>query len=246
MMDERSTPTAAARALADPLRFAMLVRLLEEPATVADLVAVTGASQSNVSNHLALLRQQRLVRSRRQGRHVAYEIANLSVARLVETLLALSDEADAAPRPPAPIALGRTCYDHLAGVLGVSMFDALVHRGALSRDDPTTGSVRLGAAAKRIFGRLGIDVAAALRPRRKFAYECLDWTERQPHLAGSLGAELGQRFFDAGWVVRGPNSRAVVVTREGRRILHEALGVPSERLEGRAAAGRPSDRGRRS
>jgi DNA-binding transcriptional ArsR family regulator len=232
MIHRRATPVSAAQALADPLRFALLVCLLEAPATVAELVAVTGASQPNVSNHLAVLREQGLVQARRKGRHVEYDIGNPAVAQVVEALSALADASSTAPRPPAPLGLGRTCYDHLAGVLGVAILEALIQLDALGQPDRSSGTIRLGKAAGRTFSELGVDVESALRTRRKFAYGCLDWTEHRPHLGGSLGAALCQRFFDAGWIVGGPNSRAVLVTEDGQGILRKVLRVPAERLEG--------------
>ncbi len=231
MIRHPATPAAAARALSDPLRFAMLVRLLQGPATVADLVTVTGASQPNVSNHLTLLRERGLVRARREGRHMEYEVGNEAVAQAVEALSALSEEPSSTPRAPAPLALARTCYDHLAGVLGVALLEALVHLGALSQPEPSTGTIRLGEASGRTFKRLGVDVDAALQARRKFAYGCLDWTERRPHLGGSLGAALCQRFLVAGWIVPTNDGRAVTLTGGGARKLREVLGIPSDRLE---------------
>jgi hypothetical protein len=209
----------------------MLTRLLQGAASVADLVSVSGTSQPNASNHLAVLRGQGLVRSRRRGRQVEYEVANPAVAQAVEALLALSAPTSSTPRAPAPLALARTCYDHLAGVLGVAVFDALVRQGALSRPNPSTGAVRLGDGAERTFGRLGVDVGGARRARRKFAYGCLDWTERRPHLGGSLGAAVCDRFLQQGWVRRRRDSRAVALTGDGNRILSTVLRIPGSRLD---------------
>ncbi len=231
MIGRGATPVSVAQALADPVRFAVLARLLEGPATVADLVGLTGVGQSNVSNHLALLRDRGVVKARREGRQVEYEIGGPAVAHVVEALSALSLGGNSAPRPPAPLALARTCYDHLAGVLGVAVLEALVQLGALWQPRDSKGTIQLGEAAARTFRRLGVDVEAALQTRRKLAYGCMDWTERQPHLGGSLGAAVCQRFLDAGWITRGADSRAVAVTKEGRRILRQLLRIPAERFE---------------
>jgi len=231
VMHRSRTPADAAQALADPIRFAVLVRLLEGPATVADLAAVTGASQPNVSNHLALLRDRGLVRARREGRHARYDIADPAVAQAVEALVSLSGPDTSAPRPPAPLAVARTCYDHLAGVLGVALLDGLVEAGVVSRPERSSGTIRLGPVAERTFGLLGVDAERALRARRKFAYGCPDWTERRPHLGGSLGAALCERFFEEGWIRRARGSRAVTLTADGARTLRRVLGIPADRLE---------------
>jgi DNA-binding transcriptional ArsR family regulator len=231
VMNHPDSPASAAQALADPIRFTMLARLLEGPATVADLVSVAGASQPNVSNHLALLREQGLVRGRRIGRQVEYEVANPAVAQAVEALMAIAGPTRRADRASAPLARARTCYDHLAGVLGVAVLDALVELDAVSRPDPSKGTIRLGDAAGRTFERLGVDVEEARRARRRFAYGCLDWTERRPHLGGSLGAAVCEQFLRRGWVRRRNGSRAVTLTSDGRRILSTVLRIPRTRLD---------------
>ena len=134
-----------------------------------------------------------------------------------------------APRRPAKslrqatigthLQAARTCYDHLAGELGVAVFDALVRRRLLTNDlEPTRKGTRTLAA-------LGVDVEEAARLRRPFARRCLDWSERRDHLAGALGATIAARFFELGWIERMPTSRAVKVTAAGRRGLARELDV---------------------
>ena len=222
-----------AQALADPLRLTLLRHLMGGPASVAELVAATEASQSKVSNHLALLRAQNLVQADRQGRQMLYRIADPTVAQLVEALTVLAGEPPRLARPAAPLAQARTCYDHLAGSLGVALFDALVKAEALVPplvdDQPDklgpSGAVALGPAAEDIFGRLGIDLASASARRRQFAYACRDWTERRFHLGGALGAAVFRRFVDAGWVVPGPERRQLELTSTGRDALKQHLGM---------------------
>jgi DNA-binding transcriptional ArsR family regulator len=222
-----------AQALADPLRLTLLRHLMGGSATVAELVVATGASQSKVSNHLALLRAQNLVRAERQGRQMRYHIADPTVAQLVEALTVLAGEPPKLARPVEPLAEARTCYDHLAGSLGVALFDRLVASDALippSTDDQPvklgpSGEVRLGPNADAIFGRLGIDVSAVAAHRRQFAYACRDWTERRFHLGGALGAALCQRFLDQHWVEPGKTRRQLQLTDAGREALHERLGM---------------------
>ncbi len=212
-----------ARALADPLRLAILQHLMGGPAAVSELVSVTGAAQSNVSNHLALLRARGLVRATRQGRQVAYEVRDPSVGQLVESLTVLAGAAPPPARTSPPLVTARTCYDHLAGRLGVSLFDALTEAKAITA--PSDGRVEVGPAGPELFGGLGIDVRSVRQERRRFATACLDWTERRPHLGGALGAALWARAFARGWMVRLPGTRAVVLTGAGRAAFRRHLGV---------------------
>jgi DNA-binding transcriptional ArsR family regulator len=228
-----------AQALADPLRLTLLRHLMGGSATVAELVVATGASQSKVSNHLALLRAQNLVRAERQGRQMRYHVADPTVAQLVEALTVLAGEPPKLARPVEPLAEARTCYDHLAGSLGVALFDRLVASDALipppTDDQPVklgpSGEVRLGPNADAIFGRLGIDVSAVAAHRRQFAYACRDWTERRFHLGGALGAALCQRFLDQHWVEPGKTRRQLQLTDAGREALHDRLGMTIKTAE---------------
>ncbi len=120
------------------------------------------------------------------------------------------------------IRAARSCYDHLAGALGVAVTEALRGRGWI--DGWEAGFSRT-AAGRDGFPQLGIDLDALLLGRRPLTRSCLDWSERRPHLAGALGAGLATHFLEASWVVRVRHSRAVRLTDRGRRALHDALGV---------------------
>src|SRR2546427_794295 len=120
------------RAIADPLRLAVLHHLMGGPTSVSELMAVIGVEQSRLSNHLAVLRERNLVRSTRQGRQVIYELRDAAVGRLVESLGQIGG-APARTVKSVPIARARTCYDHLAGRLGVAVFRALVDRDGLRK-----------------------------------------------------------------------------------------------------------------
>jgi DNA-binding transcriptional ArsR family regulator len=232
MMCDSRQAVALAQALADPLRLAILRQLMGGPAAVSELVSATGASQSNLSNHLALLRERRLVRAERQGRQQVYAIRDADVGELVESLARVAGTPPvAATRKTPAIMRARTCYDPLAGQLGVGLFDALVAREALAAPSLSTvehtapSTVALGPAAAEVFDALGVPLAEARKSRRRFATACLDWTERRPHLGGALGAAVWARAISAGWVLRAPASRAVLVTEAGRATLHERLGL---------------------
>lgn len=213
-----------AHALSDPLRLDILSRLLSGPATVADLVASSGASQPNVSNHLAVLRREGLVRGERAGRQVRYHLANPTVGQFVEALVAVAGPKDGRPAPASPLAEARSCYDHLAGRLGVSVLDALIDRKALTPPGPD-GVVHLGEDAADLFDDLGIDVSAAATSRRRLAFACVDWTERRAHLGGALGAALLSRLLDQEWLRRQRHSRALLTTPAGRKGLQRTFGI---------------------
>jgi DNA-binding transcriptional ArsR family regulator len=224
MMDANRRLLEITRALADPLRLAVLHHLLAGPATVSELMTVVGAEQSRLSNHLAVLREGNLVRTTRQGRQVIYELHDAAVGTLVESLRQI---AGPTPRTvkSVPIARARTCYDHLAGRLGVAVFNALVARRAVKPLKDVPGDVALGPQAGALFETLGVDLEGVRRERRRFALACLDWTERKPHLGGALGAALWAEWVARGWIVRRPGTRAVVLTGAGARGLKRTLGV---------------------
>jgi DNA-binding transcriptional ArsR family regulator len=220
----KNNHAGVARALSDPARLDLLTRLFDGPATVTELVALTGLSQPNVSNHFAVLRDEGLVKGDRAGRQVRYRLANASVAQLVEGIVAVAGSGSGRPPAGSPIAEARTCYDHLAGRLGVALLEGLVNKGALGAPR-RGGAIDLGDKADRVFKLLGVDLESVAQGRRRFAFSCLDWTERRGHLGGALGAEVLDRLLDAGWVSRRSDTRAVLLTDRGRKGLARTLGV---------------------
>lgn len=201
------------KALAHPLRLRVVDRLGHlGPAPVSALAAELGVPLPELSNHLKRLRDAGLVTARREGRHAVYELSGN-----VEVLLPLLDRLTRpADRPAAP-APSRTCYDHLAGPLGVGLYRGLRARGAL-RDRPD-GTVEI--ADPDVLAALGV---GEIEPgRRRLAFECLDATQHAPHLAGALGGALAGALIERGWVERG-EGREVRLTRAGKRGL-QALGV---------------------
>ncbi len=231
---------------ADPARVRVLLALADGRALAASVLAAEARlSAPGVSAHLAKLRAAGLVVAEKSGRHRFYRLAGPDTAELLETL------ARSSPSQPvtslregtraAALRTARTCYDHLAGRLGVAVTSALLTRGALAgapdtrrrpgdrisaplREHPYT----LGPAAAPVFGALGVDVeavadAAGRRPLLKF---CLDWSEQRHHLAGALGAAVATRFLAVGWVERrAPAHRALRLTPEGARALAAHLGL---------------------
>jgi DNA-binding transcriptional ArsR family regulator len=221
------TAAVVLRAIGDPLRLHLLQELMHGPATVSDLAQRTRQPQSNASNHLAVLRGSGMVISRRRGRLVEYQIADTAVAQLVEAISLLTGPARTGLA--AELAEGRTCYDHLAGRLGVTLLDRLIAAGALVHvDEPAARTLALGPNADAVFARLGLDLAGLDVQRRRFAYACLDWTERRPHLGGALGAALAARFLAAGWVRRRAGGRGLHVGAAAWNVLTPRNGAPQE------------------
>ncbi|MEU5715195.1 winged helix-turn-helix domain-containing protein [Streptomyces sp. NPDC020403] len=226
---------ALAALLADETRASFCLALLDGRAwTAGELARHAGVAPSTASEHLGKLVAGGLLAEERQGRHRYVRLADARTARLVEELAAQlvpgADEARPATLRAAglssALARGRTCYDHLAGRLGITITDAMTARNLLRQD---TGFA-LTDEGVRWFGALGVPLDTAAR--RPLARGCLDWTERRPHLAGAAGAALCTHALDAGWCERIGSGRAVRATPEGRRALSEYLGVEPATLDG--------------
>ena len=225
-MESEADIAAVAGALANRARTAMLDAMLDgESHPAGDLARQAGVAVSTASGHLAGLVEVGLVRAERSGRQRRYRLAGPQVARALEAL------AIVAPRRPATslkgaseaerLRAGRTCYDHLAGRLGVGITESMLSRRALLR---TGEDFRLTRAGKELLEDLGVDVASARSRKRGFALACLDWTERRFHLGGALGAAVSERLFALDWVRRAGPGRAVAVTERGARSLSSAFG----------------------
>jgi DNA-binding transcriptional ArsR family regulator len=209
------------RMLGDERRARFLLALMGgEELPAGELAARAGASSSLASAHLSKLLDAGLVHVARRGRQRYYTLAGPQVAEAIESLLAI------APRRAAhslresnrgeAIRRARTCYDHLAGQLGVGLTDALERHRAISA---SASGWELTARGEQMLEDLGLDLPALRSQRRAFIRPCLDWTERRAHLAGSVGAGVADRFFELGWISRLSGSRALRVTREGQTQL---------------------------
>jgi len=217
---------ALAALLADGTRAAFCLALLDGRAwTATELARHAGVAASTATEHLNRLVAGGLLAEERQGRHRYVRLAGLGTAELIENLASL------APRRPAPpgtlpavnrsraLARARTCYDHLAGALGVAIADSMTRRGLLGWEH---GPALTGDGTAWLAG-LGIALPPATR--RPAVRSCLDWTERRPHLAGAVGAAVCAHAFDSGWITRIGTGRAVALTAAGRHALHEHLGL---------------------
>ncbi|HEX6682196.1 MAG TPA: winged helix-turn-helix domain-containing protein [Candidatus Limnocylindrales bacterium] len=215
--------------LADPSRAAFCLALLDGRAwTAGELARHAGIAPSTASAHVTLLVDGGVLADERQGRHRYVRLADPEMAALIEEL-AVRAEGLAEVRPPQglrevtrakAIARARTCYDHLAGRLGVAITGAMLQRRLLTG----AGFAFTDAGLVWLSG-LDIDVAALDKAKRPFARQCLDWTERRPHLAGAAGAALCSQAFSRQWVERIGGGRAVRVTPEGRNAFAAQLGL---------------------
>ena len=228
LADAAISPVASL--LADPARVSILLALSDGREVAAgELANVAGVTAATASFHLAKLTSAGMISLRRQGRHQLYRLASPELVQALEALAVLAPRS--APRTHRQarigraVRAGRTCYDHLAGRLGVRLTRALLDRGAVRLAGAEFDVTPLG---EQLLGELGIDLATVRARRRAFAPACLDWSEREPHIAGALGAALLTRLFDLGWIQRMPASRAVEVTLAGRRGLHRTFGIAAD------------------
>src|SRR4051794_17164314 len=206
--------------LSAPTRLAGGERRANDPATASQLAAETGVAATTLANHLRRLRDSGLIEVNRRGRHAVYRLAEPGLRDLLSLLNGL--RAPAHPSGREPRVAGR-CYDHLAGSLGVAVYDALVDRGALVARDGE-GEVQLSARADGALRDFGVRLPVE-RSRRLPAYACLDATVGRPHLGGAIGAEILAVMEDRGWLERGPSERALEITPRGRRALRQRLGA---------------------
>jgi len=220
----------------DPARAAMLHALMDGRAlTASELARVASVTPQTASGHLARMVTAGLLSVEKQGRHHYHRLATPAVAHMIESMMQVASTMELMRPAPATgprdaaMRAARTCYDHLAGRLGVALTDALVRGGhvELSRD---AGLVTDAGIA--LFAQIGIDAAtlapARGRTNRVLCRPCLDWSERRPHLAGAVGAALCARSLEAGWIRRITGTRAVAVTPLGWRVFRDAIGVCQE------------------
>jgi DNA-binding transcriptional ArsR family regulator len=234
---------AVASLLADPARCKVLLALDDGRALPASVLAdEAGVSRSTASSHLAKLTDAGMLSVETHGRHRYYRLAGPEVGELLEHLVAL------APSHPvrslregaraARLRSARTCYDHLAGRLGVLLMGSLLDRGVLvggdGRYDPSRDSHDALSSAghdityeitddgRDFLADIGIELPAGRRPLVRY---CVDWTEQRHHLSGALGRAVLDRTLSAGWVKRVSRGRAVTVTERGRSALADAFGI---------------------
>jgi DNA-binding transcriptional ArsR family regulator len=224
----------------DPARAGMLHALMDGRAlTASELARVAGITPQTASGHLTRMTAAGLLSVEKQGRHRYHRLATPSVAHMLESIMQVASDL-APPRKrltvgprDAALRCARTCYDHLAGQLGVALADALVGHGHAELTGDAGVITDTGIA---FLDRIGIDVQALLarstqrsartqRPGRVFCRPCLDWSERRLHLAGAVGSALCAHSFHNGWIRRIDGTRAVMVTPKGQQVFREQFGA---------------------
>jgi DNA-binding transcriptional ArsR family regulator len=217
--------------MGEPARAAMLQLLMDGRAhTASELALTAGITAQTASGHLGRMVEADLLAARAQGRNRFYRLASPEVAHAIEALMALAGtrappaSRSAAWRRDPDLRFCRTCYDHLAGQVGIAVTDSLTRHGHL--EPRGARDWRLTETGELFCQRLGVDLAGARRASsRHFARQCLDWSERRPHISGALGSAIADVFFKRGWAERLRRGRTVRLTDSGRRALARDFGA---------------------
>lgn len=217
----------AAALIGDPSRATMLSAMMDGRAlTATELAYASGITPQTASGHLRRLTDAKLVEVEKQGRHRYYRLANEHVAHALEALMNLAVHGAPRHRPTGPrddaMRYARTCYDHLAGRVGVALTQSLLKDGILTTSDDEFVITPEGEG--KLEG-LGFDLSSLNKGRRAVAKRCLDWSERTPHLGGALGAALLKELEARKWLARGKDTRAVTLTSAGKVGLRQEFGI---------------------
>jgi DNA-binding transcriptional ArsR family regulator len=222
-MKTESNIAHIAALVGDPARANILTALLGGQAlTASELAQEGGVSLQTASSHLAKLREARLIGMRKQGRHRYYNLGGSDVARMLEAIMGVAAGAGVGPArvrpgPKEPVLRrARVCYGHLAGDMGVRLYDGIRRMKLIASDGEAIALTRMG---RKFCADFAIDVAALERLRRPVCRDCLDWSERRSHLAGSLGTAFLNRFYDLGWARRETGSRVVTFGKKGEKAF---------------------------
>lgn len=218
---------AIASLIGEPARATMLWTMLDGRAyTAGELALMANISPQSASNHLNKLLEADLLKMEKQGKHRYYRFAKTEVAAAMEAISQLIPGKWQIPAGKSfkngDIQYARTCYDHLAGRVAVTLTQGLVQQKIIQLKDDEYNVTTKG---KAWFENIGVDIEAVRQQKRFFARPCLDWTERKHHLAGGLGAALLDQMLALNWIRRKPNERTVVLTGKGEKAITR-LGVP--------------------
>ena len=216
-----------AQMVADPGRANILSTLMGGHAlTAGELAAVAGVTPQTTSSHLSKLVERRLLAVERRGPRRFYRLATPLIAQMLEGMMTVAASGPPRFQPPSQIddemRRARTCYDHLAGELGVALTDSMVERGHIELD---ADAGELTPEGVHFLGGLGADLVSPVRSRRAFCRPCLDWSEPRVHLAGRVGAAIAGLAFRHDWVRRRPKGRSVQITADGITAFRQLFGV---------------------
>ncbi len=225
--------STVAHLIAEPVRAVILITLADGSARPAGVLAdAAGVTAQTASSHLAKLLDGGLLRVENKGRHRYYSLAGPHIPRVLESLASVGPVAPAwrstVNRSAREMRFARCCYDHLAGQVGVAVTEAMLARGYLAERNEY--EYELTPAGHSLLQRLGVDVGGPFANQTGHAHRCLDWTERQYHLSGPLGAHLMNAFCAWEWIRRGHDTRAVTVTPAGSEALREYFGIELDAL----------------
>jgi len=213
--------------LGDRSRSVMLWNLLDGRAyTATELSHCADISAQSASNHLSQLISSGILKVEKQGRHRYYRFANAGMARVIESMAGLlppnQKNLEKEKVEPEGFRYARTCYDHLAGCISVKITNSLLKKRIIKSTDNNYEVSRTGI---KWFLSVGIQIDEVKLQKRSFAYPCLDWSERNDHLAGALGAALLKMMLHEDWVRRNKNSRQVIITAKGKAELRTKLDI---------------------
>ncbi len=208
--------------IGDPVRAKILWTLMDRRAyTATELAVFANTTPQNISMHLNKLVKADLLSVESQGRHRYYNYSRADIPYAIEAITNMIPKADLTVKEGVeekPIRYCRTCYDHLAGKVGVQVTDSLLKQNLIIKNDD---NFEITPGGEKWFSSFGIDINLLKHQKRAFAKPCLDWSERRHHLAGSLGAALLTQMIANDWLRKTKDSRAVVVTGFGKQALFE-------------------------
>ena len=207
--------------IGDTARAKMLTALMSGKAlTATELSLEAGITPQTASSHLVKLVEGELLVVRKQGRHKYFQLKNAQVAELIEQMLNITASVSAVNISTGPdnkrLRKARICYDHLAGELGVQLFDALVNNGKLTEN---SNELSLTETGRKFFNEIGVDFSSLEARRRPICKACLDWSERRSHLAGSLGKWVLDDAINRSWAVQDLDSRVIQFTPQGLKTF---------------------------
>ncbi|MHC0442661.1 ArsR/SmtB family transcription factor [Flavobacterium sp. 3-210] len=218
-MEDQFIKTASL--IGDPTRASILWTLMDGRAfTATELAISANTSPQNISMHLGKLLDADLLRVEKQGRHKYYRFSNKEVAYALEAMASLVPKpkipSKKKPEKYPPIKFCRTCYDHLAGKIGVALTDSLLEQNIIKENN---NAFEISTEGKKWFSNFGINLEEAQKQKRIFLKPCLDWSERRNHIAGSVGTLLFNKMKNEDWLRKTENSRAIIVTAKGEKEL---------------------------
>ncbi|MFT3729641.1 MAG: winged helix-turn-helix domain-containing protein [Terricaulis sp.] len=230
-MKDGPTIAGVAALIGDPARANMLTALMHGAAlTASELALEAGVTKQTASAHLAKLADAELIAAEAQGRHRYFRLADADVARVLEGLMGVASRSKGLRTRPGPkepaLRRARVCYDHLAGDLGVALYDALIKARWLAQRD---SEVTLTKRGREALGALGLDLGELEDTSRPLCRACLDWSVRRNHLAGALGAGLLQHVTTQGWARRRSGTRVMEFTSAGERAFRRTFGIETPR-----------------